>query len=59
METKRKVLYIEDEKAMIDLVRLILRPKGFDVIGAEGGTQGLDVARAEKPALILSRLFSF
>jgi CheY-like chemotaxis protein len=53
METKRKVLYIEDERAMIDLVRLILRPMGFDVTGAEGGRQGLDMARAEKPDLIL------
>ena len=53
MEPKRKVLYIEDEMAMIDLVRLILRPMDFEIIGAEGGQQGLDMARAEKPALIL------
>ena len=53
METGPRILYIEDEKAMIDLVRLILRPRGFDIVGAEGGEQGLDKARAEKPDLIL------
>lgn len=53
METKPKVLYIEDEEAMIDLVRLILKPRGFEVIGAEGGQQGLDKVRMEKPDLIL------
>ena len=50
---ERKVLYIEDETAMIDLVRLILRPRGFEVIGALGGDQGLEKARTEKPGLVL------
>ncbi|MCJ7706399.1 MAG: response regulator [Anaerolineales bacterium] len=51
-ETKR-VVCIEDEPEMIDLVRLILGRKGFYVIGANGGIEGLETVRREKPDLIL------
>ena len=51
-ETKR-VVCIEDEPEMIDLVRLILGRKGFYVIGANGGIDGLETVRREKPDLIL------
>ena len=53
MSDKKKILCIEDEKEMIDLMRLILERRGFDFIGAEGGEEGLDKIRAEKPDLIL------
>ena len=33
----RKVVCIEDEPAMIDLVKLIVKNRGYDVIGALGG----------------------
>ncbi|RQW06534.1 response regulator [candidate division KSB1 bacterium] len=48
-----KILCIEDEPQMIDLIQLILENKGYEVIGAEGGRQGLDMMRTEKPDLIL------
>ena len=51
-ETKR-VVCIEDEPEMIDLVRLILGRKGYDVIGANGGIEGLDAVRREHPDIIL------
>lgn len=51
-DTKRLV-YIEDEIEMIDLVRLILGRKGFEVIGANGGKEGLEIVRKEKPDLVL------
>ena len=51
-ETKR-VVCIEDEPEMIDLVRLILGRKGYDVIGANGGIEGLDAVRRERPDIIL------
>lgn len=50
---KKRVICIEDEPEMIDLVRLILSRKGFDVIGAEGGIEGLKLVRSEKPDLVL------
>jgi two-component system, OmpR family, response regulator VicR len=50
---KLKILCIEDEPQMIDLFRLILETHGYEVVGAEGGQQGLEAMRAEKPDLIL------
>ena len=49
----KRVVCIEDEPEMIDLVRLILGRKGFEVIGANGGVEGLDAVRREKPDLVL------
>ena len=48
-----KILCIEDDPQMIDLIRLILETRGYQVLGAEGGQQGLDVMRTERPDLIL------
>jgi DNA-binding response OmpR family regulator len=53
METKRRVVYIEDEQEMIDLVRLILNRRGFEIIGANGGRDGLDLVRQMAPDLVL------
>ena len=53
MPDKRRVLCIEDEPEMIDLIRLILERKGFEVIGAVGGQEGLNTVRSEKPDLVL------
>lgn len=47
------ILCIEDEPEMIDLIRLILGRRGFEVIGATGGVEGLKMIRQEKPDLIL------
>jgi len=52
-EGKKKVLCIEDEPEMIDLIKLILERKGFEVLGAVGGKEGLEVIRREMPDLIL------
>jgi len=49
----KRVVCIEDEPEMIDLVRLILGRKGFEVIGANGGIEGLDTVRRERPDLVL------
>ena len=50
---QKRVVCIEDEAEMIDLVRLILGRKGFRVIGANGGIEGLEAVRREKPDLVL------
>jgi two-component system response regulator VicR len=49
----KRVVCIEDEPEMIDLVRLILGRKGFNVIGANGGIEGLETVRREQPDLVL------
>jgi len=53
MENSKRLVYIEDDAEMIELVRLILGRRGFDVIGAAGGWEGLDIMRREQPDLVL------
>jgi DNA-binding response OmpR family regulator len=55
METNadKRIVCVEDEAEMIDLIRLILSRRGFEVIGADGGKMGLEVIREQKPDLIL------
>lgn len=53
MPAQRKVIVIEDEQAMIQLIKLILEKEGFEVIGANGGAEGLDLITREKPNLVL------
>jgi two-component system response regulator VicR len=52
-EEKKVVVCIEDEREMIDLVKLILGRKGFDLVGAVGGREGLETVRRLKPDLVL------
>jgi DNA-binding response OmpR family regulator len=48
-----RVVCVEDEPEMIDLIRLILGRKGFEVVGAHGGRVALDVIKEHKPAIVL------
>ncbi|MFN8412770.1 MAG: response regulator [Anaerolineales bacterium] len=49
----KKILCIEDEAEMIDLIRLILGRRGFDVHGAAGGVEGIKVVKETHPDLVL------
>ena len=49
----KRLAYIEDEAEMIDLVRLILGRRGYIVLGANGGREGLELVRKELPDLVL------
>jgi two-component system response regulator VicR len=49
----KRILCIEDEPEMIDLIRLILRRRHFVVEGADGGQAGLRSVRQNPPDLIL------
>ena len=52
-DTPKKIICIEDEPEMIDLVKLILSRYGYEVIGASGGRSGLEAIRKHKPDLVL------
>jgi two-component system response regulator VicR len=52
-DTTKHILCIEDEPEMIDLIRLILSRRGFEVIGAAGGKEGLEKVRQAPPDLVL------
>ena len=49
----KKVVCIEDELEMIELVKLILGRNKFDVTGAVGGHEGLEKITEIKPDLVL------
>ena len=53
MVNGKLVVCIEDEPEMIDLVKLILSRKGFQVVGAMGGREGLEAIQGEQPDLVL------
>ncbi len=49
----RKILVIEDEMDMLELYALRLEHKGFRLLTASDGTLGLQLAKEERPDLIL------
>lgn len=49
----KRLVYIEDEPEMIDLVHLILGRRGYTVMGANGGREGIELVRKELPDLVL------
>jgi len=51
--SNERILVIEDEPQMIDLIRLILETGGYQVVAAQGGEEGLELMRSEQPDLIL------
>jgi len=52
-DARYRILYIEDDSEMIDLVSIILNRRGFDVKGILDGRQGLLLAQQDPPDLIL------
>jgi two-component system cell cycle response regulator DivK len=51
-----KILYVEDNDDNVYMLAGRLRRRGFEVIVAPDGEQGVALARAEAPALILMDL---
>ncbi len=47
------ILVVDDERKIVDLVRLYLEREGFRVLAAYDGKSGLEMARQENPALIV------
>jgi CheY-like chemotaxis protein len=48
-----RILCIEDEPGMIDLLRLIIESAGYVFLNARDGQEGLALMRIEQPDLIL------
>lgn len=49
----KRILYVEDNFQNKRLVRKILGTKGYDLLEANDGKQGVELAAQEKPDLIL------
>lgn len=48
-----KVLLIDDDKEMTDMLSVILEPKTFDVVAANNSIQGIDQVRQVKPDVVV------
>ena len=54
MEAMRdRVLIVEDEKDVREMLRLNLKAGGFDVLEAHNGAEGLAIAKAELPSVVI------
>lgn len=51
--TKDKVLIIDDEEHIVELIRYNLENAGYDAVEAYNGIDGIKAAKNEKPTLIL------
>jgi two-component system, sensor histidine kinase and response regulator len=49
----KKILVIDDEEWLREMIHLALKQRGFDVIESENGADGIEKARRELPDLIL------
>ena len=53
MNSKRKILVVEDEPDFRRALRIRLESNGFEVMEAEDGAEGLDMARNRGPDLVI------
>lgn len=53
MKTMKKVLVIEDNRDNLRLITYVLRRNGYDVIAAETGETGMELAEREHPLFII------
>lgn len=49
----KKILVVDDEPNIVDILRFNLQREGYEVLAAYDGQEGLDKARSEGPDLIL------
>ncbi len=52
-EKNKKILMIEDEKIIVDLLKSKLEREGYHVIVGRDGVEGIEKMKQEKPDLIL------
>ncbi|HEX9029165.1 MAG TPA: response regulator [Anaerolineales bacterium] len=48
-----KVLVVDDDVEMMELLKIILEPNSFDVVTANSGYEGIERARQDKPDVIV------
>lgn len=48
-----KILIVEDDRNLLDTLKYNLRKEGYEAVTATDGAEGLEIARREKPDLII------
>src|SRR5262245_30479192 len=52
--TAPSILIIDDERGILDALRILLKNEGFDVTIAQGGKAGLEALRGGAPDIVLT-----
>ena len=55
---KKKILVIDDEPELVEMVRMRLEASNYEVIVASNGREGLERAHRERPNLIVFMFIS-
>jgi DNA-binding response OmpR family regulator len=50
---KKRILLVDDDYEIVDSMKLVLESKGFEVLVARDGNQGLVMAERENPDLVI------
>jgi DNA-binding response OmpR family regulator len=50
---QKKILIVDDEKALVSLVALHMRTAGYEVLTANDGWSAIDVCKRNKPDLVI------
>jgi DNA-binding response OmpR family regulator len=53
MSTKKRILVVDDEVDFVKMLQARLRIEGYEVLVAEDGIKGVQIARRERPDLII------
>jgi len=53
MSDRKRILIVDDEKDLVDILKTRLEIEGYEILAAYDGQEGLEKAQEEKPDLIL------
>jgi two-component system phosphate regulon response regulator PhoB len=53
MARRKKILVVDDERDLVELISMNLQRNGYEVVTAHDGPTGLDLARRQKPDLLI------
>ena len=53
MSETKKILIVEDEQDILVYFEAVFQDNGFDTVSAEDGIEGFELAKSEKPDLIV------
>lgn len=54
---KKKILIVDDEESIVEVLTVRLTREGYQVIGAHSGEEGIQLARTHLPDVILLDIF--
>ena len=53
MNSKTKILLVDDEKAILKFISIKLRISGYEIMTASGGHKAIELIRSESPDIML------